>query len=205
MRENIFISRYVIKLVSMLLRRVFRKLIFLGLKKIYLIEIIGKENIPASKTMILLGNQQVFPVAVVLEEILKSPIHWAVLPSLYKKNFFLNLFLKFFGCFLLNPMLPDTQGFRKAFLVLEKQRTLGFYPGKINTGVVLFSLRSGYEVLPVATSLENSPHPSIKIVFGKTFNFSKYKDIPINKELVDGLVKIIAHTLETLNESSVSS
>ncbi|GEM_PF-3856656 len=189
----------------MVLRKFLRKLTFLGLRKFYLIEIIGRENIPASKTMVILGNQQTFPVAVVLEEILNSPIYWAVSPSLYKKNFFLTLFLKFFGCFPLNPMLPNTQGFRKAFLVLEKKRTLGFYPGKVNTGVVLFSLRCGYEILPVNTSLEKSPHPYIRVVFGKTFNFYKYKNIPINRELIDGLVKIITHTLKALNKGNASS
>lgn len=184
----------------LLLQKPIRTLMACWLRIFYRIDVAGKENIPPSGRLIILGNQKDIVSVIALQASLKNTVYWAVSPALHHRSIFTNIFLKLWGCFSLNPQIPDSKAFRKAFVVLEESKALAFYPGEVNAGIALFSMRAGCKALAVSISREKTPRSSIKIVFGKTHDFHQYRYIPVNAALVEGMVQTLNYSINELSQ-----
>ena len=184
-------------MIATLLWKLLKIVVKAGLKVFFRLQISGEENIPPPGKAIVLGNQESLFSALVLEASVRDTLYWAILPSLYK-NPCANIFLKLLGCFPLNPLVPDTESFKKAFDVLNKSKMLAFFPGKINLGIVLFSLRAGCRILPVVISKKKAFIPLIRISFGESYDFHEYRNMPASITFIEKITQTINHSFETL-------
>jgi len=160
------------------------------------IDVQGRDNVPASGAVIILGNQTNFISTLAVESVLRRKVYWAVSPSVCKTKLLRLIFKTFCGCFLLETERADTRGFRSAFKKLRSSKILAFYPGIINRGVTLFCLRSGCNILPMAITQE-ALHPNhIKITFGSVFNLSEYQHMVINVKNIEDLIQKINQSIK---------
>jgi hypothetical protein len=95
--------------------------------------------------------------------------------------------------------IPNIEGFRSAFKVLEREGIVAFYPPGLTRGIGLFCLRSGRNILP-AVCLRQNIRPHFKVFFGPVFNFKKYQYALVNIEIVDGVIQQIKDLIAELME-----
>jgi len=164
------------------------------------IQVSGRENISQDAAKVILGNQPNPITALALEAAVARKIYWAISPSVLKATLPKLLLKIFYGCFLLEPQLPDTTGFRSAFRALKKGGLLVFYPGDINRGIALFCLRSGCNILPAAITQEALNPCAINITFGPVYNLSEQQNMIVNLENIQTLMQKIKESVEKLKQ-----
>jgi len=162
------------------------------------IQIKGQENIPETGGIILLANKMNRITALAVEAALKRPIYWAVSPLACQSKLS-RLFIKlFWRSFWLNPERPDIKGFYSAFGILKKSGVLAFYPAGINQGIVLFCLRSGCNILPMAVTEELTHPRRINIAFGPVYNLTEYREIIVNVKNIEEIIQRLNLSIEQL-------
>lgn len=133
-----------------------------------------------------------------MEAAIPRKIYWAVSHLEFRHPIFKWLFLKS-GCFFLDTQIPDTEGFRSAFTVLNREGIVAFYPSGLTRGIGLFCLRSARNFLPAVCFRQNI-RPHFKVFFGPVFNFKKYQDALVNIEIVDGVIQQIKDLIAELKD-----
>lgn len=172
-------------------------LLKLWFKIFYRVEVVGREHIPSSGGMIILHNALSPFKALVLETFLPRPLYWAIEPYLYQKKR-KPFFLLAGKNFPLNPLESNTEAFRKAFSILKESRLLSFYPGKINAGLTLFSLRADAPILPVVVIQKEANPRQITLFYGNTYDFCQLSNAATNVEIIERTAQIIVDSLRQL-------
>jgi len=173
-------------------------IINLILRSFWGLKIEGKQNIPQSEGFILLLDRGRFLECLALEAAISRRIYWAVSHLKCRHPVFKWLLLKF-GCFFLDTEIPDTEGFRSAFTVLNREGIIAFYPPELTRGIGLFCLRSAKNFLP-AVCLRQNTRPRFKVFFGQVYNLEEYREAIVNVEIVNGIIQHIKDLIAELKE-----
>lgn len=175
-------------------------------KPLYRIEVIGTENIPKDKGILLCCNHIhnfdppvlgiTFPRPIVFmakEEIFRVPI--------------LKTIVKHLHAFPVKRGMSDREALRNGLATLKEGKVLGIFPegtrsktgeiGKGLAGVGFFALRTDAVVIPCAIIGSYKLFRKLKVVYGKPIDMSKLRE---EKKSADEVTEVImSHIKELLN------
>jgi 1-acyl-sn-glycerol-3-phosphate acyltransferase len=119
----------------------------------------GLEHLPARGPYVLAANHHNYLDGIVLGVSVPEPIHFIVMPRVYRATPLHPLFHRHFGSIELDPAHPERGALRRALERLAEGRVVGIFPegpfsvrGRLEPGlpgVALLALRSGAPVVPV--------------------------------------------------------
>ena len=177
-----------------ILYKILKPIITLLIKIIYNPKIIGTENIPLNKRIVLAGNHTNNFDCLLLIASLKKPIHFLAKIELtkgIKKHLFLNM-----GIIPVNRKIHDKKALNEAIKALNKEKIIGIFPeGTINKtkdtilpfkiGAVKMASETDSQIVPfIITGKYKIFKNNLKIEFLKAINIPKEEDLTkYNKQL----------------------
>ena len=161
------------------------------LSTLYRVEVIGKENIPSDKGVLLCCNHIHLLDPPLLGSYLERPIHYMAKAELFKIPV-LNYLIKKFHAFPVRRGMSDKQALREGIKVLKDNNVLGIFPegtrsktgelGKGLAGVGFFALKTDALVVPSAIIGPYKPFGTVKVVYGKPLDFKALREEKVSSE-----------------------
>ncbi len=161
------------------------------LSTLYKVEVIGKENIPSDKGVLLCCNHIHLLDPPLLGSYLERPIHYMAKAELFKIPV-LNYLIKKFHAFPVRRGMSDKQALREGIKVLKDNNVLGIFPegtrsktgelGKGLAGVGFFALKTDALVVPSAIIGPYKPFGTVKVVYGKPLDFKALREEKVSSE-----------------------
>ena len=141
-----------------LLVRILRAPARRALARWFALEIEGLDRLPSSGPYILAANHHNYLDGLVLATVVPEPVHFIVMPRVYRATPLHPLFHRHVGSIELDPARPEPGALRRALERLADGRVVGIFPegpfsvrGRLERGlpgVALLALRSGAPVVP---------------------------------------------------------
>ncbi|PWA12438.1 1-acyl-sn-glycerol-3-phosphate acyltransferase [Pueribacillus theae] len=181
-------------------------LFFIYFKTFNRLTIVGKDNIPVDKGVLLCSNHI---------SNFDPPLVGVATPRkvrfMAKAELFSNPIMKWLmnalGTFPVKRGLNDKQALRNGINILNNGEVLGFFPegtrsktGKLGSGLAgagFFALRSDAVVVPCAIVGSYKPFKKIIIIFGKPVNFKEYSEKMSAKDATAIIMEQISGLLES--------
>ncbi|TYS68378.1 1-acyl-sn-glycerol-3-phosphate acyltransferase [Sutcliffiella horikoshii] len=183
-------------------------LVSVVLKPLYLIKVVGSENIPKEGSVLICSNHidNLDPPVVGItsprtvhfmakEEIFHVPILKTILPKLH--------------AFPVKRGMSDREALRNALKVLKEGRVLGLFPegtrsktgelGKGLAGAGFFALRSEATVVPCAIIGPYKKFQPLKVVYGEPIDFTQHR---LEKISAEEATLLIMDTIKELIEKN---
>lgn len=189
-------------------RYIIRFLIFVYLKMVYRIQIIGKQNIPLKGPVIFCGNHRSFLDAPLLEVTCKRDDTRFLAKEELTKNWYLAHLGKVFDVILVKRNAKDLGPMKDGLKTLKQDKALALFPEgtrnglkkgiKPKTGVAYFALNSDAKVIPVGIKGGEKPFKKAIITYGEPLDIEKYKENKKEKEtaeivtgeIMDNIIKL---------------
>lgn len=177
-----------------ILRCIIKFLVYVFLRIVFRIEIIGQENVLNERAYIICGNHRSNWDPVFLVMCTKRNMHFMAKKELFK-NGFVKYLADVFDIFPVSRGTRDMAAMKKSLQILENGECLALFPegtrngleknGKAQNGAAFMCLRTGTPVIPVGISGEFKPFRKITIHYGKPLDFSEYYSKKPEKEVLD--------------------
>lgn len=189
-------------------RYIIRFLIFVYLKMVYRIQIIGKQNIPLKGPVIFCANHRSFLDAPLLEVTCKRIDARFLAKEELTKNWYLAHLGKVFDVILVKRNAKDLGPMKEGLKTLKQDMALALFPEgtrnglkkgiKPKTGVAYFALNSDAKVIPVGIKGGEKPFKKAIITYGEPLDLEKYKENKKEKEtaeivtgeIMDNIIKL---------------
>ena len=191
------IKRYVIKF-----------LIYIYLKIVYRIQIIGIENVPKKGAVIFCGNHRSFLDAPLIEVTCKRDDTRFLAKEELTKNWYLAHLGKVFDVILVKRNAKDLGPMKEGLKTLKQDKALALFPEgtrnglkkgiKPKTGVAYFALNSEAKVIPVGIKGGEKLFKKATITYGKPIELDEYKETKKEKETAEKVTEIIMEDIVKL-------
>ncbi|MBO8163030.1 MAG: 1-acyl-sn-glycerol-3-phosphate acyltransferase [Brevibacillus sp.] len=176
-------------------------------------QVIGNEHIPKEGPVILCANHISNLDPPLLGAPLERQVHFMAKEELFRIPVLSYIITKF-GAFPVRRGAGDRAAIRTTLRVLEDGRVLGIFPegsrsktGKLKKGqpgAAMFALKSGAQVVPVAIIGPYRLFRSIKIVYGKPLDLSRFKKEKPNSDTLRELTDFIMQEIQRLMDQHKS-
>ena len=189
-------------------RYIIRFLIFVYLKIVYRIQIIGIQNVPKEGPVIFCGNHRSFLDAPLMEVTCKRDDTRFLAKEELTKNWYLAHLGKVFDVILVKRNAKDLGPMKEGLKTLKQDKALALFPEgtrnglekgiKPKTGVAYFALNSDAKVIPVGIKGGEKPFKKAIITYGEPLDLEKYKENKKEKEtaeivtgeIMDNIIKL---------------
>ena len=161
-----------------------KNLVYVLLKPIYRFEVIGIENFPQDKGVLLCPNHISLLDPPVVGINAPRPVHFMAKEELFSTPVIGRL-LPGLNAFPVKRGMSDREALRKGLSILKEGKVLGIFPegtrsetGELQKGLAgcgFFALRTDALVVPCAVIGPYKKFKRLKIVYGKPIDFSEYK------------------------------
>ena len=182
-------------------RYLIRFLIFVYLKIVYRIQVIGLENIPKNGPVIFCGNHRSLLDAPLMEVTCKRDDTRFLAKEELAKNWYLAHLAKVFDVILVKRNAKDLGPMKDGLKTLKQNKALALFPEgtrnglkkgiKPKTGVAYFALNSDAQVIPVGIKGGEKPFEKAIITYGKPLELEEYKETKKEKETAEKVTEII--------------
>ncbi len=189
-------------------RYLIRLLIFVYLKIVYRIQVIGLENIPKNGPVIFCGNHRSFLDAPLMEVTCKRDDTRFLAKEELAKNWYLAHLAKVFDVILVKRNAKDLGPMKDGLKTLKQNKALALFPEgtrnglkkgiKPKTGVAYFALNSDAQVIPVGIKGGEKPFKKATITYGKPLQLEEYKEAKKEKETAEKVTEIIMEDIVKL-------
>ncbi|WP_421721799.1 lysophospholipid acyltransferase family protein [Anaerobacillus alkaliphilus] len=161
------------------------------LSTLYKVEVVGKENIPKDKGVLLCCNHIHAMDPPFLGSYIERPIHYMAKAELFETPILKSLIPKL-NAFPIRRGMSDKQALRQGLKILKEDKVLGIFPegtrsqtGELQeglAGVGFFALKTEAEVVPSAIIGPYKPFKPLKVVYGKPLNFNELRESRASSE-----------------------
>lgn len=174
-----------------------RSVVKIGLKPVYRIEVIGKENLPAEGSVLLCANHinNLDPLLVGITA--TRPVHYMAKDELFSVPV-IGKIVSHLNAFPVKRGMSDREALRKGLAILKEDKVLGLFPegtrsktgeiGKGLAGAGFFALRSEAVIIPCAIIGPYKTFQKIKVVYGKPINLAAASENKLNAEQATDLI-----------------
>ena len=193
------------KVFKEIVKKIVESVLFVFCKLVYRLEIKGLENIPEGQ-VIFCGNHRSFIDAPILKVTCKKDVRFLAKESL-AKNFFLAFLGWTFEVVYVKRDEKDISALKQTLSLLKKGDSIALFPEgtrnglakgeEVKSGAAFFAIKSGVKVVPVGIGGELKPFKKSTVTYGKTIDFSEYKN-PKNKEEVEIVTNKIMEEIKKL-------
>ncbi len=193
------------------IKRAFVKsMIFLYLKIVYRVKIIGRENIPKEGAIIFCGNHRSFLDPPLIEVTCKRDDTRFLAKKELAKNKFLAILGKIFNVILVNRDAKDVTALKESVKTLKSGNCIALFPEgtrngmdkgeKAKGGASYFALNTNAIVIPVGIKGGQKLFQKVYVTYGKPMNFEEYKSTKKEKETVDKVTDDIMNKIIELTK-----
>lgn len=172
------------------------------LSTLYKVDIIGKENIPKDKGVLLCCNHIHLVDPLLLGSFIDRPIHFMAKAELFGAPG-LKWLLPKLNAFPVRRGMSDKQALRQGIKVLKEDKILGIFPegtrsvsGQLQkglSGVGFFALKTDALIVPCAIIGPYKIFQPVKLVYGKPLDFSTLRgEKTSSEEATNYIMKAIA-------------
>lgn len=193
-------------------RYVIRFLIFVYLKIVYRIEVIGLEKIPKSGPVIFCANHRSFLDAPLMEVTCKRDDTRFLAKEELAKNWYLAHLAKVFDVILVKRNAKDLGPMKDGLKTLKQNKALALFPEgtrnglkkgiKPKTGVAYFALNSDATVIPVKIVGGEKAFKKATIIYGDSLDLEQYKADKKEKEIAEKVTQIIMENIIALSKNN---
>lgn len=176
---------------------------------IFRIKKIGRENVPQEGAYIMCANHMSNWDAPILVSCTKRKMHVMAKQELFK-NKLTGWFWKQCCVFPVKRGKMDLESMKHALKVLKNEEILMIFPegtrkgmeknGRAQNGAAFMALRTGVPVIPVKIEGDMKPFHTVKLIYGKPIDFSKYKASKPEKEILEKVSKEIMDNIIMLTK-----
>lgn len=184
-------------------------IVYLYIKVIYRLKVIGRDNIPNEGPIIFCGNHR---------SLIDAPLIYAVsgrkMRFLAKKELTESKLFSFIGylanAIYVNRDAKDMVAIKTALKTLKSGENIALFPEgtrngiekgeKVKDGVAFFALNSDAIILPVGIKGGEKPFKRITITFGNPINFDEYKQNKKEKEVLEEVTEKIMNSILKLSK-----
>ncbi len=186
-----------------------KNIVWLILKPLYRMEVVGKENIPKEGPVIICSNHisNLDPPMVGITA--TRDVHFLAKEELFEKPWLAKL-MTHLNAFPIKRGMSDRQALRQALSLLKNGKTLGLFPegtrsktGKLGeglSGIGFFALRSEATVIPCAVIGPYKIGKRLKIVYGPPIEMNKLREDKVSAKTVTE--KIMSNIQSLLENNS---
>lgn len=167
------------------------------LSTMYKVEIIGAENIPKDKGVLLCCNHIHLLDPLFLGSYIDRPVHYMAKAELFETPVLKWLIPKLHA-FPVRRGMSDKQALRQGLKLLKDEKILGIFPegtrsenGELQkglAGVGFFALKTEAEVVPSAIVGPYKLFKPLKVIYGKPIDFRKLKEEKASSEQATGVI-----------------
>jgi len=177
----------------------------------YKFDVIGKDNIPSSGSLIICSNHIHWadPVIVACKST-RRQMHYMAKMELFKNNF-VSWFLKKLNVFPIKRGQSDVGAIKNTLRLLKDGKVLGIFPEgtrvkgedekKPEAGLAMFAVKSKATVIPVNIAGDYKFRSTITITIGKPILLEQYFGKKVNKEEVERISYDIMQEIRKLNHN----
>ena len=194
-----------------MLYRFAQGLVWILFHLMYRIEVKGIKNIPEGEGALICPNHynnfDPFLVAIVL----KRKIRFMAKAEAFN-NPILRFLLNHIEVYPVRRGEADLNAVKTTLKILKDKQLVGMFPegtrikggelGKANSGVAVFSIKSGKPVVPVYISGSYKPFTKMSIEFGKPINFEEAKGKKLTGDDYAELSQLVMKEIKKLKEES---
>lgn len=174
-----------------------RSLVAVGLKPVYRIETIGRENIPAEGSVLLCANHinNLDPLLVGITA--SRPVHFMAKDELFSVPL-LGRIVRNLNAFPVKRGMSDREALRTGLAILKEDKVLGLFPegtrsktgeiGKGLAGAGFFALRSEAAIVPCAIIGPYKAFNKIKVVYGQPLKLEISSGGKLNAEQATDMI-----------------
>lgn len=184
-------------------------IVYLYIKLVYRLKVIGRENIPNNGPIIFCGNHR---------SLIDAPLIYAVsgrkMRFLAKKELTKSKLFSFIGylanAIYVNRDAKDMVAIKTALKTLKSGENIALFPEgtrngiekgeKVKDGVAFFALNSDATILPVGIKGGEKPFKRINITFGEPLKFDEYKANKKDKEVLEEVTEKIMNSILELTK-----
>ena len=191
-------------------RCIIKFLIFVYLKIVYRIQIVGLENVPKKGPVIFCGNHRSFLDAPLMEVTCKRDDTRFLAKEELTKNWYLAHLGKVFNVILVKRNAKDLGPMKEGLKTLKQDKALALFPEgtrnglkkgiKPKTGVAYFALNSDATVIPVGIKGGEKPFKKATITYGKPLELDEYKETKKEKETAEKVTELIMEDIVKLTD-----
>ncbi|MBB6452190.1 1-acyl-sn-glycerol-3-phosphate acyltransferase [Salirhabdus euzebyi] len=176
-------------------------------KPLFLIKVIGAENVPKKGPVIICSNHISNLDPPVVGITCPRQIHFMAKDELFQKKA-IGWLLRNIQAFPVKRGMKDRQALRDGLDVLKNNHTLGLFPegtrsttGELKQGLAgagFFALRSNAVVIPCAVIGEYKAFKRVKVVYGKPVNLEQLREEKASaQEVVDQIMADIKKLIDS--------
>lgn len=192
--------------IKKVIKVIVRNAIYAYCKIVHRVKIEGREDIPKEGALIFCGNHRTFLDPPLIVVTAKREVHFLAKEELYK-----NPFLKFLGwafdAIKVKRDAKDINAVKSSLKYLKKGECIALFPEgtrnglakgeKVKDGAAFFALRTGAKVVPIGISGKTGHFSKVTIKYGKSLDYSKYKDTEDEKKALEEITEdIMKHIIE---------
>ncbi len=176
------------------------------LSTFYKVEIVGEENIPKDKGVLLCCNHIHALDPPFLGSYIERPIHYMAKAELFETPILKSIIPKL-NAFPIRRGMSDKQALRQGLKILKENKVLGIFPegtrsknGELQAGLAgvgFFALKTDAEVVPSAIIGPYKMFKPLKVVYGKPLNFDSLRENKASsEEATNYIMEAIAELLK---------
>lgn len=168
-----------------------RSVFHIYLSTLYKVKIIGKENIPKDKGVLLCCNHIHLLDPTLLGSFIDRPIYFMAKAELFEMPV-LKWIIPRLHAFPVKRGMSDKQALRQGIKIIKENNILGIFPegtrsrsGKLQkglAGVGFFALKTNAKVVPCAIIGPYNIFSTLKVVYGKPLDFEKLREEKVSSE-----------------------
>lgn len=186
-----------------------KNVVYALLKPIYRFDVIGRENFPKDKGVLLCANHISVLDPPVVGINAPRPVHFMAKEELFSTPILKHL-LPGLNAFPVKRGMSDREALRKGLSILKEGKVLGIFPegtrsetGELQKGLAgcgFFALRTDALVVPCAIIGPYKRFRRLKVVYGNPIDFSEYKKDGKRLTAEEATEIIMAEIAKLLNE-----
>ncbi len=188
-----------------------RILIWPFIKLFYPTKVIGKENLPKGKAVLVCNHYRMVDVAVLGVNI-KKPLNFMGKKELFK-NKFLKLLLTKLNGFPVDREKPDLSAIRQGLKILKDDKYLAIFPEgtrnksggdelqHIKNGAVFFAVKGNAPVIPMMLLKRPQFLRFNTLIIGKPLSLNQYSDKKLDEESSNEAANIIFNEMNSLRQN----
>lgn len=196
------------------IRFVIRGLIWIYIKIVYRLKVIGKENVPKTGSLIFCGNHRSLLDAPII--VVTAPRHLRFFAKEeLNKNFIIKFLAFCFGIIFVKRDEKDVQALKESLKALKNNECLGIFPegtrngfekneGKVKNGAAYLAIKTGADIIPIGICGTLKPFTKNVVYYGKPVDLSKFRDLKkLDKEQEDEASELVKDEILRLASNEV--
>lgn len=185
-------------------------ILYIPLRLIYPVRVIGNKNVPKKGRIIFACNHQTLNDPIIIGTRVRRRFRYMAKAPLFKNKFF-GAILKGLGAYPVNNKSIDMQAIKTTMKHLKKERAILIFPegarlkssesNELKNGVAMFALKTKTPVVPSIFIKKTNAFCFNTLLIGKPINFSEmeqFKDRKLDKETYSEASEILVKEMYKL-------